>query len=62
MNIKKGEKFAYGIKRFGEISNDKEMVREANEILYKSKLLKKQMWFNRKKAKAYNDECMKRGF
>lgn len=61
-NLRKADKFARGVKRLGELTNDEEMIREGNETLYKNAILKKKMWLNRKMAENYNLECLRHGF
>lgn len=61
-NLRKAEKYLRGVKKLGEISQDEEMIREANEALYANAIIKKKMWFNRKMAENYNMELLKRGF
>ena len=61
-NLRKAEKYLRGVKKLGEISQDEEMIREANEALYVNAIIKKKMWFNRKMAENYNMELLKRGF
>ena len=61
-NLRKADKFARGVKRLGELTNDEGMIREGNETLYKNTILKKKMWLNRKMAENYNLECLRHGF
>lgn len=61
-NLRTAEKFLRGVRRLGEITQNEEMIREANETLYKNAILKKKMWFNRKMAENYNSELIKHGF
>lgn len=61
-NLRKAEKYLRGVKRLGEIIQDEEMIREANETLYKNAILKKKIWLNRKMAENYNMELLRRGF
>lgn len=60
-NLRKADKFARGVKRLGEITQNEEMTREANETLYMNAILKKKMWFNRKMAENYNMELLRHG-
>lgn len=61
-SIKKMNKVAVGFRKIGEINNDEELIREANEVLYMNEILKKKMIFNRKIAKTYNLEMIRMGF
>ena len=59
--LRKAEKFLHGMKRLGEITNDKDIIKEANEALYVNAKVKKQMWHNRKLAEEYNLELIRQG-
>lgn len=61
-SIKKSDKFVKGCKLIAELTGDEEMLKEANETLYKNEILKKMMWRNRKLAVNYNSEINKIGF
>lgn len=61
-NLKKAEKALYDLKHLAEMSNDTDMVRDVNEIIYMNEHVKKKMWFNRKMAKDYNISYMIHGF
>lgn len=61
-NLKKQEKLIRGIRKLGEIDQDDELIRLANEALYNNKLLEKRMWFNRKLAEKFNLEILRHGF
>lgn len=60
--LRKADKFLRGVKKLGEISKNKEIIRDTNEALYLNAILKKKIWFNRKMAEKYNLELLKRGF
>lgn len=60
-NLKKADKFLYGTRRLGEITNNEEMIRESNECIYNNAILRKKMWFNRRMAENYNLEVLKKG-
>lgn len=40
-NLRKADKFLHGMKRLGEITNDKDIINEANEALYVNAKVKK---------------------
>lgn len=61
-NLKKIDKFICGFKRLGEITQNDEMIRAANDVLCKNAVLRKKMRFNRKMAKHYNMEFLRQGF
>lgn len=61
-NLKKMDKFLNGVKIIGEITNNEDMVITAKETLYKNDILRKEIIFNRKKAREYNLECIRKGF
>lgn len=44
----KSNKFLKGCKVIAELTEDDEMLKEANETLYVNEKLKKSMWLNRK--------------
>lgn len=60
-NLNKMDKFLKGVKVIGEITNNNEMVTTANETLYRNEILRKEIIFNRRKARRYNLECIKQG-
>lgn len=60
-NLKKADKFLEGVQYTGEIMNDKDMVNDAINTLNKNKALRKEIIFNGKKAKKYNQECKNSG-
>ena len=51
--LRKTNKFLRCMKRVGEITNDKDVVKKADIALYVNKMLKKRMWHNRKLIEAY---------
>ena len=61
-NLKKMDKFLKGVKVMGEITSNKEMVNQANETLMQNEILCKEIIFNRKTARKYNLECIRKGF
>jgi hypothetical protein len=61
-NLRKADKYLRGVKRLGEIIQDEEMIREADETLYKNAILKKKIWLNPKMAESYNMEFLRLGF
>lgn len=61
-NLRKAEKYLRGARQLGELIQNEEMIREANETLYKNAILKKKIWFNRKLADNYNMELLRHGF
>lgn len=60
-NLRKADKFLHGMKRLGEITNDKDIINEANEALYVNAKVKKKIWHNRKLAEEYNLELIRNG-
>lgn len=60
-NLNKMNKFLKGVKVVGELTKDYDMVATANETLYRNEILRKEIMFNRKKARRYNLECIKQG-
>lgn len=60
-NTKKSDAVLRGCKRFGELVNDEELIRTANEALYSNAVVRKKMWLNRKIAVNYNLEVIRRG-
>ena len=61
-NLKKMDAFAHDGKRIGELIQDVDMIRDANEILCKSAIIRKKILFNRKMAEKYNLEMIKNGY
>ena len=61
-NLNKMNKFLKGVRVMGELTKDNNMVSTANETLYKNEVLRKEIIFNRKKAKKYNLECIRKDF
>ena len=60
--LKKANKFLEGCKITGELTGDKQLVKEANDALYANEKLKKIMWRDRKAAIDYNLLSIKNGF
>lgn len=60
--LKRAEKLMLGAIKIGEILNDDELAREANEALKLNKVMMKRMMFNRKMAKEHNLGFEKAGF
>lgn len=60
--LKRSEKLMLGAIKIGEIQNDDELIRAANESLKLHKVMMKRMIFNRKIAKEYNLGFEKAGF
>lgn len=61
-NLKKMDAFARDSKRIGEFNQDEDMIRNADEILYKNAIIRKKILFNRKMAEKYNLEMIKNGY
>ena len=61
-NLRKVDKYLRGVKRLGEIIQDEETIREADETLYKNAILKKKIWLNPKMAENYNMEFLRLSF
>lgn len=60
-NLRKADKFLRGMKTLGEIIDDEEMLKEANNALYLNAKMKKQIWHDKKLAEKYNLELIKNG-
>lgn len=60
--LKKMDEYLKGVKVMGEITSDEEMVNQANETLRINEILRKEIIFNRKTARKYNLECIRKGF
>ena len=60
--LSKMDKFIKGVKVIGEITSDKEMINQANETLMQNEILRKKIIFDRKAARKYNLECIRKGF
>lgn len=60
--LNKMNKFVKGVKSIGELTNNIEMVNQSNETLYKNEILRRKIIFNRRAARQYNLECIKKGF
>ena len=52
--LNKMTKFVEGTKIMAELTGDEKMLKEANETLDSTKMLKKEMWRKRKMAVMYN--------
>ena len=52
--LRKTNKFLRIMKRIGEITNDKDIVKKADIALYVNTMFKKRMWHNRKLIEAYS--------
>lgn len=62
-NLRPADEYLRGVKTLGELIQNEEMIRGANEALYRNAILKKKMWFNRKMAENYNNmELLRNGF
>lgn len=61
-NLRTADEYLRGVKTLGELIQNEEMIRGANEALYRNVILKKKMWFNRKMAENYNMEFLRNGF
>lgn len=60
--LKKSDEFLKGVVELAKLTNDEEMLRLANDTLYRNSLLRRILWRNRNIAIHYNSECMKAGF
>ena len=60
--LNKMDKFLKGVIVMGEITNDKEVINQANETLMKNEILRKKIIFDRKTAIKYNLEFIRKGF
>ena len=57
----KSYKFLRECKILAEMTENDELLKEANETLYLNEKLKKSMWLNRKLAERYNLDSIKNG-
>lgn len=60
-NLRKANKFLRGMKRLGEITQDEEIIQEANNTLYLNEKIKRKIWYNKKLAEEYNLELIRQG-
>ena len=59
--LRKSNEFLKGCKIIADLQNDDQMLKAANEALYKNEILKRKMWYKRKMAVSYNLESIKKG-
>lgn len=60
--LRKANKFLKGCRVVARLTDNEEMLKEANETLYLNEKLKRKMWYKRKMAVAYNLNWIKKGF
>jgi len=60
--LNKTDEFLKGVKMVAVITNDQEMLNDANESLYLNEVIRGKIMFSRKTARSYNLECIKKGF
>ena len=61
IHLRKANKFLRGMKRLGEITQDEEIIKEANSALYLNEKVKRTIWHNKKMAEEYNLELIRQG-
>ena len=61
IHLRKANKFLRDMKRRGEITQDEEIINEANSALYLNEKVKRRIWHNKKLAEEYNLELIRQG-
>ena len=61
-NLRRFDNFLKGARVIAKASNDDEMLLAANDGLYKNEVLRNKILFNRKLARKYNLEVIRKGF
>lgn len=62
MRLRRMEKINRGFIRVGKVLKNDEIIKNAEEALRLSTIVKKKIWFNRKLAKRYNLQFEEQGF
>lgn len=59
IHLRKANKFLRGMKRLGEITQDEEIIKDANSALYLNEIVKRRIWHNKKLAEECNLELIR---
>ena len=62
MRLRRMEKINRGFIRVGKVLKNDEIIKNAEEALRLSTIVKNKIWFNRKLAKRYNLQFEEQGF